>query len=77
MRCQEIVCHTSLRGLAALSVLLYHTHLFSGETGYYLADNLFRHAYLFVDMFFILSGYILFAKYGPSFSGDRLRWRGS
>ncbi|WP_161862727.1 acyltransferase family protein [Algicella marina] len=65
----EIVIHTSLRGIAALCVVVYHVGL-----GFPFLDIPFRtgfagHSYLFVDLFFLLSGYIICIKYRSWFSG--------
>src|ERR1700730_15972505 len=59
-----------LRGVAALSVVLIHVpwpnHI--SDTGFG------RHVYLFVDLFFILSGFILTAAYREGIAtGDQLR----
>ncbi|OHV77124.1 acyltransferase [Rhizobium sp. LCM 4573] len=45
-----------LRGLLALSVLL--SHIAGGITGW-TSDRLFRGAFLAVDLFFVLSGFVL------------------
>ena len=52
-----------LRGVAALSVLLYH--------GGYWADApwLFSHGYLAVDLFFCLSGFVLASAYDARLKG--------
>jgi peptidoglycan/LPS O-acetylase OafA/YrhL len=42
-----------LRGLAALVIMLYHAQLV------YRADGPFSRGYLFVDLFFLLSGFVL------------------
>jgi len=56
----QIVSHTGLRGAAALSVVMYHL---GHGTSYLLpiegAVDIFRRSYLFVDLFFILSGFVL------------------
>ena len=48
-----------LRGVAAVSVILFHVrwtnHITDGE--------FFKHAYLAVDLFFILSGFVIYAGY--------------
>ena len=67
MRNDEIVAHTSLRGIAACGVVLYHARLATGPTDWWAGEHLFLHAWLFVDMFFILSGFILGKKYSRGF----------
>lgn len=54
---------TSLRGLAAWWVVLYHFHpagLPSPLTAF------IRHGYLAVDLFFVLSGFVIWLNYAPS-----------
>ncbi len=48
-----------LRGIAALNVALYHFQLGTG----YVGMPLIRHGYLFVDLFFVLSGFVMCAAY--------------
>jgi peptidoglycan/LPS O-acetylase OafA/YrhL len=51
-----------LRGIAAISVVLYHVHnLFGLTLG-------FERAYLFVDVFFILSGFVLTRAWADDFT---------
>lgn len=55
-----IVSHTSMRGIAALLVVLYHLQFgtqvhFSWES----ATPFFEKGYLWVDLFFILSGFVI------------------
>ena len=57
---REIVSHTSMRGLAALGVVFYHLNLgmphdFSPNQ----YTSFFKNAWVFVDLFFILSGFIM------------------
>ena len=58
---------TPLRGVAAVLVLLFHSHIFI----YPLVDPsvtlLLQKGWLWVDFFFVLSGFILFHVYGPVF----------
>lgn len=65
-RTGEIYIHTALRGLAALSVVGYHAML--GATGKGYSDNLlqnfFLSSFMFVDLFFMLSGFIMNESYG-------------
>lgn len=49
----------SFRGLCALSVVLFHLHVPSTITEL----NFFRNAHLFVEFFFVLSGFVLFHTY--------------
>ncbi len=68
----EIKALTSLRGIAAILVLFYHVRLISDW--YFWLDSytgFFEHGYLWVDFFFILSGFILAYVYGDGF---RERW---
>jgi peptidoglycan/LPS O-acetylase OafA/YrhL len=62
----EIFAHTSLRGLAALSVVGYHACLSSDITaaaGGPVAA-FFLSSFIFVDLFFMLSGFIMVETYG-------------
>lgn len=61
---EEITAHTALRGLAALFVILYHCALLFPDVSLGPATNLIRRGYLFVDIFFMLSGFILMRRYG-------------
>ncbi|MGE0350260.1 acyltransferase family protein [Hydrogenophaga sp.] len=62
----EITAHTALRGLAALMVVLYHCALTSPDVTLGPLTALVQRGYLFVDIFFILSGFILMRRYGAS-----------
>ncbi len=68
----EIYSHTSLRGLAACAVVGYHAVLAHGAPGYSIANTFFMHSYLFVDLFFILSGYIISSSYESMFRSGPL-----
>jgi peptidoglycan/LPS O-acetylase OafA/YrhL len=70
-----IYSHTGLRGIAAMSVVM--AHIYKGQsTNWDLNENIFRffqwHNYA-VDLFFILSGFILNWIY--LFSGENVNWR--
>ena len=54
----------TLRGIAALAICLYHAHSIFG------LDVLIPHAYLAVDLFFILSGFILVQRYAPEIASN-------
>lgn len=62
----EITAHTALRGLAALMVVLYHCALASPNVFLGPLTTLVQRGFLFVDLFFILSGFILMRRYGVS-----------
>lgn len=56
-----------LRALAALWVVAFHATAFTG-----VAPPVIRHGYLGVDLFFILSGFVLAHVYAPAFARDGL-----
>lgn len=55
-----------LRGVCALAILFFHARALAGS-------SLFAHAYLSVDMFFLISGFVLSQAYGTRLrdTGDR------
>ena len=70
----EILSLTGLRGAAALFVVIYH--LLSGMMKTSVNENMavefLRHGYLAVDLFFVLSGYVMALTYADLFvSGFR------
>ena len=79
-RDQEVFGHTALRGLAALSVVGYHAVLASnGKADPSWVAGYFQFSYLFVDLFFMLSGFIMVESYGPRIyrhSGLHGAWQG-
>ncbi|MFT3997872.1 MAG: acyltransferase [Asticcacaulis sp.] len=66
-RSSEIRALTGLRGVAALFVVLYHA------TGYFRFpdpwQHYIRHGYISVDLFFVLSGFVMAMTYGKLFDG--------
>jgi len=60
----EIKSLTGLRGIAALYVAIYH---FYPVTGNGPIPTFFRHGYLAVDLFFVLSGFVMALNYGSMF----------
>jgi len=60
----EIRPLTSLRGLAALSVVAYHVSVRPG--GAWLENPIVHHGYLAVDFFLLLSGFVLAGAYGET-----------
>jgi peptidoglycan/LPS O-acetylase OafA/YrhL len=75
----ELPALTSLRGLAALTVLLFHASSLAlgytggADTGFALL-KIWSRGYLAVDLFFILSGFVLTHVYGNLLTEDRT-WR--
>ena len=63
---QEIRSFTGLRGLAALYVVLYHFGLYKFFSG--PIHNLAYHGYIAVDIFFMLSGFVMAMTYQSFFS---------
>lgn len=65
----EIRSLTGIRGAAAIWVMVFHTiHVLHPSTRIRVFIN---NGYLAVDLFFILSGYIIALNYGRSFSATR------
>ena len=61
---------TTLRGIAALFILIHHTlGVFLPETGQYVCQftPFIKKSYLWVDFFFMLSGYVLMHVYHKTF----------
>ena len=59
-RTGQIRSHTGIRGIAALLVVAYHVQLGPFyKLPFETATALFRRSYLMVDLFFILSGFII------------------
>ena len=48
------------RGLCALLVVVYHIHVLNS----FAKHDFFRNSYLFVEFFFVLSGFVLYHTYG-------------
>lgn len=64
MAAQRLIALDGLRGVAAIAVLLSHVQLVA------------LHGYLAVDLFFIISGYVIAASYEPRLQTKQLRfWR--
>jgi peptidoglycan/LPS O-acetylase OafA/YrhL len=58
-----------MRGIAAIAVLLYHASHFG------MAGPLMARGYLFVDFFFLLSGFVLGIAYEPKLRGGLPAWK--
>ena len=69
----EIKSLTALRGIAAMAVVIEH---FSATAEHHAAvpvPSLVAHGYLAVDLFFVLSGFIMAYTYLSAFEADGLR----
>ena len=67
----EIHSHTSLRGLAALGVAaLHYRRLLPGDVEGSLSWWIFLDFHIFVDLFFVLSGFVIGYVYQSAFSAD-------
>jgi peptidoglycan/LPS O-acetylase OafA/YrhL len=70
----ELPALTSLRGIAAVTVLLYHSSFIAFNFAGGSPPWLWRRGSLAVDLFFFLSGFVLTHVYGRRLGGDR-SWR--
>ena len=60
MKTGQIRCHAGLRGVAALLVVAYHFQFTTEQhLPFEIATPFFRRCYLMVDLFFLLSGFII------------------
>ncbi len=57
-----------VRGIAALMVALYHAYIYAHWGGFPARSDVLRYAWLFVDLFFVVSGFVMAINYG-----DRLQ----
>lgn len=58
----------ALRGIAAAMVMCYHTGtIYAHSTGDLLFGNLFRGGFLGVDVFFVLSGFVMYWAHAQDF----------
>ncbi len=58
-----------IRAIAVILVVLYHASIFSSRIlNYQLFDNFFRYGFLGVDIFFVLSGFIIFYIHQKDFN---------
>ncbi len=60
----ELRALTGLRGVAAVLVAIYHTD----RTTFPMLNGLVGHFYLWVDLFFVLSGFVMALSYGAMFA---------
>lgn len=69
----EIKPLTSIRGIAAVLVAVYHFHQLQ-DTGVPALNNFIRHGYFWVDLFFVLSGFVMALTYAGMFTSG-FSWR--
>ena len=53
----------SLRGFAAIAVALFHAQIIFAQDAYVLTAPIIQNAYLMVDFFFVLSGFVMARSY--------------
>lgn len=70
---KEIKSLTGLRGLAALYVALFHSLELKGYNGSHLGQKFINHGFLAVDIFFLLSGFVMAYSSGRLF--DNFSWK--
>jgi peptidoglycan/LPS O-acetylase OafA/YrhL len=69
---KEIRALTGLRGAAAVFVVFIHFWLYTGSS---IRPKVFlSHGYLAVDLFFVLSGFVMTLNYAELFCGER-QWK--
>lgn len=61
----------SLRGLAALLIVMYHVPVWNEAFNI----NFLRNGYLMVELFFVLSGFVIFSAYSTKISTSKDLWR--
>jgi peptidoglycan/LPS O-acetylase OafA/YrhL len=69
----EIKPLTSIRGIAAVLVAVYHFHQLQ-DTGIPTLNHFIRHGYFWVDLFFVLSGFVMALTYAGMFA-QGFSWR--
>ena len=69
MKAQRYDTLDALRGVAALAVVIFHLRAFN------LIRDIVPHAYLAVDFFFVLSGFVVAHAYAEPLR-DQMTWRG-
>lgn len=73
MAATEIKAMTGIRGAAAVFVMIYHFEYRSTSTD--LFSSMLHHGYLCVDLFFVLSGFVMAHVYGQSLKDGAFRFR--
>jgi len=70
---REIKALTSLRGIAAIAVVLQHFSATAQLHSSGWIPSIVPHGYMAVDFFFVLSGFIMSYNYFPLFQTDGIR----
>ncbi|MEY2927726.1 MAG: hypothetical protein RL367_2203 [Pseudomonadota bacterium] len=65
---------TGLRGIAAWAVVIYHIRSGAGGWMPHLVERIFARGFLAVDLFFMLSGFVIWLNYATWF--ETRGWRG-
>jgi peptidoglycan/LPS O-acetylase OafA/YrhL len=60
-----------LRGIAALLVAVFHAYVYMKWGGFVAQSAVLQHAWLFVDMFFVISGYVMASAYSERLGSVR------
>jgi peptidoglycan/LPS O-acetylase OafA/YrhL len=60
-----------LRGVAALLVALFHAYVYGKWGGFPASSGVLQHAWLFVDLFFVISGYVMASAYSDRLDNGR------
>ena len=68
---RELPSLTPLRGIAAMAVLFYHSSFLAYHFGGGAPPGICRRGYLAVDLFFVLSGFVLTHVYGSRLAANR------
>ena len=61
-----------LRGVAALLVAVYHVYVYGKWGGAPAQWGVLAHAWLFVDLFFVISGFVMASAYGDRLHGPAM-----
>ena len=69
----EIKSLTSLRGIAAMAVVMQHFSATAQTHAAVTIPSLVPHGYMAVDLFFVLSGFIMTYTYGADFETHGMR----
>jgi peptidoglycan/LPS O-acetylase OafA/YrhL len=73
MQRAELRALTSLRGIAAMAVVLQHFSATAALLTVAWVPSLVPHGYMAVDFFFVLSGFIMAYNYAPAFEARGMR----